>query len=69
MLAAASLRTETKIHWTGPVWLAVLPLLAATMSRPGTGNGPLDGLLPRSRVPVVPAPIVLYACGVSYYSV
>ena len=69
VLAAASLRAETKIHWTGPIWLAVLPVLAATMSRPGLGDGPLDRLLARSWVPVVHGLMLVYAYGLFYYPV
>jgi dolichol-phosphate mannosyltransferase len=39
VFAVSSLRAETKFHWTGPIWLAILPVLAATMSRPGLGEG------------------------------
>ena len=69
VLAAASLRAETKIHWTGPIWLALLPVLAATMSRPGLGDGPLDRLLARSWVPVVHGLMLVYAYGLFYYPV
>jgi dolichol-phosphate mannosyltransferase len=69
VLAAASLRAETKIHWTGPIWLAVLPVLAATMSRPGLGDGRLDRLLARSWVPVVHGLMLVYAYGLFYYPV
>ena len=68
-LAVASLRAETKIHWTGPIWLAALPVLAATMSRPGLGDGALDRLLARSWVPVVHALMLVYAYGLFYYPV
>jgi dolichol-phosphate mannosyltransferase len=33
-LAVTSLWTETKFHWTGPIWLAALPLIAAALVLP-----------------------------------
>jgi dolichol-phosphate mannosyltransferase len=69
VLAVASLKAETKIHWTGPVWLAVLPVLAATMSRPGLGDAALDRLLARSWVPVVHLLMLVWAYGLFYHPV
>ncbi len=69
VFAAASIRAETKFHWTGPIWLAVLPTLAATMSRPGLGEGTLDRLLARSWVPLLHVLILVYAYGLFYYPV
>jgi dolichol-phosphate mannosyltransferase len=69
VLAVASLKAETKIHWTGPVWLAVLPVLAATMSRPGLGDAALDRVLARSWVPVVHLLMLVWAYGLFYYPV
>jgi dolichol-phosphate mannosyltransferase len=69
VLAAASIRAETKFHWTGPIWLAVLPLLAATMNLPRDGGRPLDRVLARSWLPLVHALMLFYAYGLFYYPV
>jgi len=69
VLAVASIKAESKIHWTGPIWLAVLPVLAATMSRPGLGDAKLDRLLARSWVPLVHGLMLVYAYGLFYYPV
>ncbi len=69
VLAVASVRADTKIHWTGPLWLAVLPGLAATMVLPGPGGAAPDRLLARSWVPAVHALMLLYAYGLFYYPV
>lgn len=69
VFAVASIRSETKFHWTGPIWLAILPTLAATMSRPGLGEGKLDRLLTRSWVPMVHLLMLVYAYGLFYYPV
>ena len=69
VFALSSLRAETKFHWTGPIWLALLPVLAATMTRPGLGDGRLDRLLARSWVPLLQVLILLYAYGLFYYPV
>ncbi|MBK7954717.1 MAG: glycosyltransferase family 39 protein [Candidatus Accumulibacter sp.] len=67
VFALSSIRAETKFHWTGPIWLAVLPMLAATMSPPGLGDGRLDRLLVRSWMPLLHVLILIYAYGLFYY--
>lgn len=69
VFAVSSLRAETKFHWTGPIWLAILPVLAATMARPGLGEGRLDRLLARGWVPLLQALMLIYAYGLFYYPV
>lgn len=69
VFALSSLRAETKFHWTGPIWLALLPVLAATMTRPGLGDARLDRLLARSWPPLLQVLILLYAYGLFYYPV
>jgi hypothetical protein len=69
VFAVSSLRAETKFHWTGPIWLAILPVLAATMSRPGLGEGRLDRLLARGWMPLLQALMLIYAYGLFYYPV
>jgi dolichol-phosphate mannosyltransferase len=69
VFAVSSIRAETKLHWTGPIWLAVLPALAATMSRPGLGDGRLDRLLSRNWMAQLLILILVYAYGLFYYPV
>ncbi|MBL8408260.1 MAG: glycosyltransferase family 39 protein [Candidatus Accumulibacter sp.] len=69
VFAVSSLRAETKFHWTGPIWLAILPVLAATMSRPGLGEGALDRWLARGWMPLLQALLLVYAYGLFYYPV
>lgn len=72
-LAIASLWTETRFHWTGPIWLAALPLLAATFSAlPDTSTTApkrLARIVARSWPPTIAALLALYALPVLYYGV
>ncbi|MCM8625776.1 glycosyltransferase family 39 protein [Accumulibacter sp.] len=69
VFAVASLRAETKFHWTGPIWLALLPVLAATTALPGLAAQALDRLLIRCWPPLLGVLIVVYAYGFFYYPV
>lgn len=62
-----SLNNDSKLHWTGPVFLAALPLLAAGMA-PGIGEvgGPLTRLVRRVWMPTIIGLLLIYG-GVFYY--
>jgi dolichol-phosphate mannosyltransferase len=67
-LAVTSVWTETKFHWTGPVWLAALPLMAVTFAvsaRPARIDRPLAASWP----PLLAALLSLYALLLFYYPV
>jgi len=66
ILAAASLRAETKVHWTGPIWLAVLPALAASV---GLGVRREGARWTRAWVPMLHVLMLAYAYGLFYYPV
>jgi dolichol-phosphate mannosyltransferase len=73
-LAEASLWTESKFHWSGPIWLAALPLLAATMTAApvGAGGPPptrLQRLVARGWGPTVALLMAVYALPMLYYAV
>jgi dolichol-phosphate mannosyltransferase len=69
--AAASFWAETKIHWTGPIWLAALPALAASFAPPRSTDRrrPIDRVLARSFEPLVHGLMVTYAFLFFYYPV
>jgi len=59
-----SLRGQPKLNWTGPVWLAILPLIAARISRVGK-QGHSSRLAKRWTVTVLVL-LLFYAFGFSY---
>lgn len=72
-LAVASLWTETRFHWTGPIWLAALPLLATTLGplHPGPPSPPtrLARMVAKGWAPTLAALLALYALPVLHYGV
>lgn len=73
-LAVTSLWTESKFHWTGPIWLAALPLLAATMTAEASHLGAaaparMQRVVARGWRPVVGLLMALYALPMLYYAV
>jgi dolichol-phosphate mannosyltransferase len=68
---ATSFWSETKIHWTGPIWLAVLPAIAAGFSPPRSigRRRPMDRALARSFEPLVHGLMVTFAFLFFYYPV
>jgi dolichol-phosphate mannosyltransferase len=71
--ALPSFWSETKLHWTGPIWLAGLPAMAASLARAAGGSasagGGKPGLLDRTWVAAVHALMLGYALGLFYYPV
>ena len=63
--------SETKIHWTGPIWLAALPAIAASFAPPRSigRRRPIDRVLARSFGPLVHGLMVTYAFLFFYYPV
>jgi dolichol-phosphate mannosyltransferase len=69
-LAITSLWTETKLHWTGPIWLAALPVIATTMAITADARGSrFDRLLAASWPHLVHVLLAGYAVALFYYPV
>jgi dolichol-phosphate mannosyltransferase len=70
-LAVTSVWTETKIHWTGPIWLAALPVIAAGMVAPRAGGtrSRFDRALARSWPSLLHVLLVAYVIALFYYPV
>lgn len=59
-----SLINQTKLNWTGPVWLAVLPWIAeAMLMRPSRSGARIFGLFRRAWRLTIAALVVLYPVG------
>jgi dolichol-phosphate mannosyltransferase len=64
-----SLHNDVKLHWTAPVFLAALPLLAADMvSRVGEVTGPLTRFVRRAWLPTFVALLITYGAMFYYFS-
>jgi len=69
-LAVTSLWTETKLHWTGPIWLAALPVIATTMTIAADARASrFDRALAASWPHLVHVLLAVYAVGLFYYPV
>ncbi len=70
-LATISVWSETKFHWTGPIWLAALPLIATSLVVPSAAEsaGRVDRALAASWPAVLHALLVAYALLLFYYPV
>lgn len=70
-LAITSVWTETKFHWTGPIWLAALPVIAMTLAQPRAEESPrrIDRALAATWPAVLSVLMVVYAVGLFYYPV
>jgi dolichol-phosphate mannosyltransferase len=66
VFVAFSLFHEVKLNWTGPLWLALLPSISATIVAAGTSVSKFDGLLRRLWVPTVMTMLVVYGLGLHY---
>jgi dolichol-phosphate mannosyltransferase len=60
-----SLFHPIKLNWTGPIWLAILPAVSATIAGVG-GRGRYDGVIRRLWVPTIAATLVIYGIGLHY---
>jgi dolichol-phosphate mannosyltransferase len=67
-LAVTSVGTETKFHWTGPVWLAAVPLMALTFAVPAR-PARIDRPLAASWPALLAALLGAYAVVLFYYPV
>ena len=68
--AVPSFWSETKLHWTGPIWLAGLPMIAASMTPPAAGDGGrVSRLLAATWVPALHALMLGFAFALFYYPV
>ena len=64
-----SLHNDMKLHWTGPAFLAAVPLLAAGMvPRAGEMGGWLTGLVQRTWMPTIVVLLVAYGSSLYYLS-
>jgi len=68
--AIFGLATEIKYHWLVPVWLGMLPMIAATVFPPG-GVGPsrLTRALGRAWRPLLPLSLALVGFGLHYVAI
>ncbi|AYG63481.1 glycosyltransferase family 39 protein [Rhizobium jaguaris] len=66
VFVAFSLFHEVKLNWTGPLWLALLPAISATIVAAGGSLSRFDGLLRRLWVPTVMTMLVIYGLGLHY---
>lgn len=67
--AVPSLWSETKLHWTGPIWLAALPAIASSFGPASGDAGPVARLLARTWVPLLHSLMLGYALALFYYPV
>jgi dolichol-phosphate mannosyltransferase len=70
--AVPSFWSATKLHWTGPIWLAGLPMIAASLAPPSAADaasGAFARVLARTWVPVLHALMVGFAFALFYYPV
>jgi dolichol-phosphate mannosyltransferase len=61
-----SLSHQVKLDWTGPLWLAILPLLAADMTAAGPVVEGWSVALRRAWRPTIAAMLLLYGAGLHY---
>ncbi|MDL2407041.1 glycosyltransferase family 39 protein [Rhizobium calliandrae] len=66
VFVAFSLFHEVKLNWTGPLWLALLPAISATIVAAGDSLSRFDGLLRRLWIPTVMTMLVIYGLGLHY---
>lgn len=71
VFGVTSFWSETKLHWTGPIWLGALPAIAAGfgLEREAALRRPVDRWLARSFGPFAHALMLVYAFGLFYYPV
>ena len=70
--AVPSFWSATKLHWTGPIWLAGLPMIAASLAPPSAADAAgatFARFLARTWVPVLHALMVGFAFALFYYPV
>ena len=70
IIGAFGLFTETKYHWVVPVWLGLLPMMAATIHPPSwiRETGPLRTIRKIWR-PLLPLSLVVFGFGLHYISI
>ncbi|MBB3458239.1 dolichol-phosphate mannosyltransferase [Rhizobium sp. BK313] len=66
VFVAFSLFHEVKLNWTGPLWLALLPAISATIVAASSNVSRFDGVLQRLWVPTVTTMLVVYGLGLHY---
>jgi dolichol-phosphate mannosyltransferase len=66
VFAAFSLRHEVKLDWTGPLWTAALPAMAAAMIAGGARIGRLSAWIRPAWVPTILVMLVVYGVGLHY---
>lgn len=70
IIAAFGLFTEIKHHWIVPVWLGLVPMLAATIHPPeGTDSARAGRLIRQLWRPVLPLSLVAAGFGLHYVSI
>lgn len=66
VFVAYSLFHMARLNWTGPLWLAVLPAIAAGPLAPTDHAGPLQRHLQRAFMPTLAISLILYGLGLNY---
>ena len=66
VFVAYSLFHSVKLNWTGPLWLAVLPAVAANILGAASAAPRLDAVLRRVWVPTVAITLIVYGFGLDY---
>jgi dolichol-phosphate mannosyltransferase len=66
VFAAFSLRHEVKLDWTGPLWTAALPAMAAAMIVGGAQIGGLSGWIRPAWMPTIVVMLLVYGAGLHY---
>ncbi len=61
-----SLTRAVKMNWTGPLWLALLPAMAAVVVAVGQRSSPLDITIRRGWVPTVAISLAFYGIAFNY---
>ncbi|MEX2498950.1 MAG: glycosyltransferase family 39 protein [Wenzhouxiangellaceae bacterium] len=70
VIAAFGLLTEIKVHWLVPVWLGMLPMIAATIHPPaGVENPAVARLIQKLWRPLLPLSLVVFGFGLHYVSI
>jgi dolichol-phosphate mannosyltransferase len=66
VFVAFSLRHKVKLEWTGPLWVAVLPAIAAGIIAPGGAVARFARFVHRAWEPTILAMVVLFGAGLHY---
>lgn len=66
VFVAFSLVHSVKLNWTGPIWLALLPAISATIVAIAGKSSKYDRLIRRLWAPTIATTLVIYGLGLNY---